>query len=460
MKIIVLNGSPKGELSVTMQYVAYLAKCYPQHEFNILHIAQRIRLIESQPAAFDEIIAQVRASDAVLWGFPLYILLVHAHYKRFIELIFERGAQESFAGKYAASLSTSIHFFDHTAHNYIHAICDDLDMRFVGSFSPDMNDLMKEKGRQQLAQFGEEFIQAVEGQAITQRAYAPLTYRDFTYQPGLPPAPRVASGKKVVILHDENDPHSNLAKMVARVQANFSGDVSLINLNSVKFKSSCQGCLQCGSAYHCAYEGKDEFIEFYRSTVMTADVLIFAGRMRDRYLSSRWKTLFDRAFFNTHTPVLGGKQIAWIISGPLSQVPNLREILQAYFELQGANLVGLLSDESGTSSELDAMLDRLAANSLGYALSGASRPKTFLGVGGINIFRDDIYGRMRLVFAADHRAYQRTGIYKTFPQSDLSAWLLNTFITPVVNLKPIRRKFDAMVNKQMVQPLKQLVEKT
>ncbi len=39
MNITVLNGSPKGELSVTMQYVAYLAKLYPQHEFNILQEA-------------------------------------------------------------------------------------------------------------------------------------------------------------------------------------------------------------------------------------------------------------------------------------------------------------------------------------------------------------------------------------------------------------------------------------
>ena len=72
---------------------------------------------------------------------------MHAHYKRFIELVFERGAQAAFAGKYAASLSTSIHFFDHTAHNYIHAICDDLGMRFVESFSPDMTDLLNEEGR-------------------------------------------------------------------------------------------------------------------------------------------------------------------------------------------------------------------------------------------------------------------------------------------------------------------------
>ncbi len=87
MKIIVLNGSPKGELSVTMQYVAYLAKLYPQHEFNIVHIAQRIKRLENDRTAFDQVIDQVRAADAVLWGFPLYILIVHAHYKRFIELI-------------------------------------------------------------------------------------------------------------------------------------------------------------------------------------------------------------------------------------------------------------------------------------------------------------------------------------------------------------------------------------
>jgi hypothetical protein len=32
MKIIVLNGSPKGELSVTMQYVHYLQKVFPDNE--------------------------------------------------------------------------------------------------------------------------------------------------------------------------------------------------------------------------------------------------------------------------------------------------------------------------------------------------------------------------------------------------------------------------------------------
>jgi NAD(P)H-dependent FMN reductase len=73
----------------------------------------------------------VKKSDGVIWAFPLYVFLVCSQYKRFIELISERGAQKAFAGKYVTALSTSVHFFDNTAHNYIRGICDDLDMKYV-----------------------------------------------------------------------------------------------------------------------------------------------------------------------------------------------------------------------------------------------------------------------------------------------------------------------------------------
>jgi multimeric flavodoxin WrbA len=459
MNITVLNGSPKGDLSVTMQYVAYLAKIYPQHEFTILHVAQKIKHLEKDPAAFIEVIDQVRASDAVLWGFPLYILIVHAHYKRFIELIFERGVQSAFAGKYTAALSTSIHYFDHTAHNYIRGICDDLGMRFVDSFSADMHDLMKPAGRQQLTQFGQQFLDAVQNQTPTQRRYPPLTYREFPYQPELACVPVQTAGKKVVILHDETQPDSNLAKMVTRCRDAVEGDVTVVNIHDIDIKASCLGCIECGGNNRCAYTGKDGFIEFYKSTVMAADVIIYAGRMVDRYLSSRWKMFFDRAFFNTHTPALVGKHVAFIISGPFSQVPNLMEIFDGFFEFQGANVVGVVSDETGDSAALDRLLDSLMVHALANARVGYVRPQTFLGVGGMEIFRDDIYGRLRLVFAADHRAYRRIGLYKTFPQAQLGTVLLNTFVAPLVNLRFIRERFDKMIKTQMVQPLKQLVAK-
>jgi multimeric flavodoxin WrbA len=460
MKIIVLNGSPKGEVSVTLQYVNYLAKKYPQHEFKTLHIAQRIKRIESDPQTFADIIEQVRSADGVLWAFPLYILLIHAHYKRFIELLFERGATAAFSGKYAATLSTSIHYFDHTAHNYMRGICDDLGMRFVSMHSAEMYDLEKESGQEQLLQFGKHFFNTIQSQAPTQRLYAPIHAQPFSYAPTAPVGKTIpTNGKKVVIVHDSQSPDSNLNKMVDRTRTALDGYVNVINLNAIDMKASCQGCLQCGSNYECAYEGKDGFIEFYRSTVMDADVVIFAGTIKDRYLSSRWKMLFDRAFFNTHTPVLGGKQMAYLISGPFSQIPNLQEVLQGYAEFQASNLVGFISDEVNSSTELDQLIDQLVSNCMAFSQSGYTAPMTFLGVGGMKVFRDDVWSKLRFVFQADHKAYQRLGIYQTFPQNDVRSNLMNTFVTPIFKVKRLRQEFDKRIKPNMIITLKQVVEK-
>jgi len=153
MKIVVLNGSPKGDVSVTMQYVHYIQKRFPGHELKILNISQRIRKIERSEEAFQEILNEIRSADAVLWATPVYVFLVPAQYKRFIELLAEREAGAVFEGKYCAALTTSIHFYDHTAHNYLHAVSDDLNMRFLGSHSADMSDLRREGGREKLLIF-------------------------------------------------------------------------------------------------------------------------------------------------------------------------------------------------------------------------------------------------------------------------------------------------------------------
>jgi multimeric flavodoxin WrbA len=245
---------------------------------------------------------------------------------------------------------------------------------------------------------------------------------------------------------------TDLAKMVARCRSAFAGEVTVVDINELDMKGDCLGCIECGGDYHCAYTGKDEFIEFYRSTVMTADVLVYAGRMVDRYLSARWKTFFDRSFFNTHTPGLTGKQVALVISGPLSQNQNLMEIFEGYFQFQSADLAGVVSDESGDSADLERLLDGLMERALAFSQAGYVHPQTFLGVGGMMIFRDDIYGRLRIAFAADHRAFRRLGLYKTFPQRELGTRAQNVFVAPILNLSHVRRRFDKMIKKQMVQP--------
>ena len=46
MKILVINGSPKGEYSITLQTVRYLGQQYPDQTFEVLHVGARIRSYE------------------------------------------------------------------------------------------------------------------------------------------------------------------------------------------------------------------------------------------------------------------------------------------------------------------------------------------------------------------------------------------------------------------------------
>lgn len=332
MKIAVLNGSPKGQISVTMQYVHFLQLKFPETEFKIFDIALKINKLEKDNKEFQETIGEIISSDAVLWAFPLYFFLVCSQYKRFIELIFERNEALAFHGKPAAALTTSINFFDHTAHNYINAICDDLVMKYFGSYSAEMSDMHKFRERQRLTTFGELFITAIKDGAPAIRNHKPLIAREDVYEPAQP-ASVETGGKKVLIVVDDLGTSPNLRKMVGNLQKTFSPAAELVQLKDIDIKGGCLGCMQCGMENICVYEGKDGFIDFFNQRVKTADILFFAGAISDRFLSSLWKCFFDRSFFNGHTPVLKEKQVGFVICGPFSQINNLREILTAYVEM-------------------------------------------------------------------------------------------------------------------------------
>lgn len=46
MKILVLNASPKGKFSTTLQTALYLQALHPEHEFTFLPVGQRIKSYE------------------------------------------------------------------------------------------------------------------------------------------------------------------------------------------------------------------------------------------------------------------------------------------------------------------------------------------------------------------------------------------------------------------------------
>jgi multimeric flavodoxin WrbA len=457
MKITILNGSPKGDLSVTLQYINFIHKKNPELELSVHHVSQKIKSIEKKEKSFEKIINDVRDSDAVWWSVPIYVCLIPSQYKRFIELIWEKGAEKAFRDKYTAVITTSIHFYDSTGNNYMHSICDDLNMKYVDFFSPDMYDLLVEEHRAKLLLFAENFIDAVNNKVPVSKSFNPAIHRDFDYAPGKSDTRVDTGNKKILVLTDSSEADTNLSMMIRRFMDSFSSEVELADLSNINIIGGCLGCIECGFDNRCAYTGKDDFIDFYNDKVKTADIVVYAGTIKDRYLSSTWKQFFDRRFFNTHIPTQTAKQIAYLISGPLSQIPNLKEIISALAEMDQANLSGIVTDEFGESKDINALLQNLANKLVSDAEKEYIRPITFLGVGGRKIFRDDIWGRLRFPFIADHDYYEKHGLYD-FPNVDPDANKFSLDMIEAIKDPEAKEMIRKMIKTQMVEPHKKVVE--
>jgi len=84
------------------------------------------------------------------------------------------------------------------------------------------------------------------------------------------------------------------------------------------------------------------------------------------------------------------------------------------------------------------------------------KPITFLGEGGKKIFRDDIYGRNRFVFQADHEYYESHGYYDSFPQNDERAKKLNAKLIPLFKIDKVRKKIN--MKQEFLRPFKKVLE--
>jgi len=102
MKVLVLNGSPKGKYSVTLQTVLFWEKKFPEHKFQVLHVGQRIRSFEKDFSAAAEAIT---AADLIIFSYPVYTFIAPSQLHRFIELLKASGLD--LAGKFATQITTS-----------------------------------------------------------------------------------------------------------------------------------------------------------------------------------------------------------------------------------------------------------------------------------------------------------------------------------------------------------------
>jgi hypothetical protein len=325
-------------------------------------------------------------------------------------------------------------------------------MRWTGSFMAKMDDLLIEKHQEELVRFGQDFLTTAQQHPAIRRTYPPITSTRPDYKSAGIPMPLDCGDTRVVILSDAA-PGSNLEKMTMRLASSFGKAASLVPIDDAKMNGGCLGCCRCAFDNTCVYT--DGFSEFWKETVLPADIIIFAGTVKDRYLSAEFKQVFDRSFFMGHIPAFAGKQVGFLIQGPVAQCATLQEILRAYPSLQGANPVGVVSDEDGIAMAVDELIDSLAARCLRLSKSGYVAPGGFPAVAGHKIFRDDIWAEMRAFFRADHAYYTKHGLYD-FPQSDLRQRLSTTFLSLLLSIPSVRVSAQKEMKKHMIEPFEKV----
>ncbi len=226
------------------------------------------------------------------------------------------------------------------------------------------------------------------------------------------------------MLTDEYQKDGNLSRMIEVFLASYPNAVEVIDINTFPYEGACQGCLRCELVGEC--DRKDGFQVFYQDLVNSCDVLVHAMNLEGRFLKPVWKLFLDRTFANGHRTSMMGKHSAYLVSGPLYQLPNVRQFLEGKDRVGKENSMGIVSDEERDSERLQALLSDLASRLDRASRAGYQKGVNFLGVGGMKIFRDLIFG-MRGVVRDDHRFYKERKLYD-FPQKDIKNQLFNIFM--------------------------------
>ncbi len=442
MQILVLNGSPKGKNSITLQTTHYLAALHKEHKFKILHVGQSIKALEKNFAPARKALEE---ADILLFSYPVYTFIAPCQLHRFIELIKESGIDLS--GKFATQLTTSKHFYDITAHRYIQDICGDLGLKYIRGLSADMDDLTTKKGQQQAVDFFRYLMWSVENDSFepVSAISTPAKHRPVD----VIESREEKTGDIVIVTDCEPDNHQ-LQNMIERFRAVMPRATRVVNIREYPLRGGCLGCFNCAVTGKCIYT--DGFDEFLRNQIQTAESIVYAFTVRDHSMGARFKMYDDRNFCNGHRTVTIGMPIGYLISGNYSEEVNLQTVVEARAQVGGNFLAGVATDEVDPNTAIDQLAKRLC-----YALeSKYVPPQNFYGVGGMKVFRDLIW-LMQGMMRADHKFYKAHGQYD-FPQKQWPKMLAMYAVGAMLASPKLKSKIGSKMNEGMLMPYKKVLD--
>ena len=443
MNILVVNGSPKGDYSITLQTCKFLELKYPCHSFDYINAGAKSKSLEKDFTPAKE---KLLKADLIIFSYPVYTFIAPCQLHSFIALMKKNGVDV--AGKWATQITTSKHFYDVTAHTYVKENCFDMGLRYINGLSADMDDLTKEHGQKDACRFFDYVLWCIDNNISEDSSN--IYSADELNAATIPERSVENKSGDIVIVTDATEDDVNLNSMINRFSAVSEMKTRVLNLNDIKIKGGCLGCFNCAVSGECVY--KDGFSEVLRNNIQTADAIVYAFSIKDHSMGVTFKMYDDRQFCNGHRSVTMGMPVAYLVSGHYKNENNLRMILEGRSEVGGNFLCGVATDEYDTDNQIDTMAKKLV-----YAIKNKhTAPANFLGVGGMKIFRDLVY-QMRGMMKADHKFYKEHNLYD-FPHKHKVMSYAMYLVGGMLGSDKTKAKMGNKMNEGMLMPYTKLLD--
>lgn len=424
MNVLVINGSPKTDNSITLQTVLYIQKKNPEDNFTFINVATHLQAFEID---FRETVKMIYDADLILFSYPVYSGSVPANLYRFLELM--KDNHLFLAAKYFTQITSSEKYMDVTAHSFVQQNCQEMKLRCIKGFSAQRTDLLTPEGQKEADDFFKYVKYCYDNDIYESPADPPKVYkgtRSFVPRKQVDRMPG-----KISVLTDCKESDITLRSMIDRFRAQSPYALEVYNLLEQDIKGGCTGCLKCIRNGKCVY--KDSFSSLYND-FMSSNAVIFAFSIQNHFMSLHFKKYFERTFVAGCRNIKKGLPLAFIVSGPLDDEASLRMWMEAYADSQQAFLAGIATDQKQPDSELDAIVKRIS-----YAVEhNYNASRFFYNQAYHKIHRDFMFlkqGERK----SDHRYYKDNNLYD-FPQKQRGE-RISSYVTGFLMSIPFVKKF-------------------
>jgi len=453
MKIVVLNGSPNGNQSVSLQYFHYISRHFSQNNHTVFNIG--INFSKKPEIDNSDLKNKIEEADLILWVFPVFFFNVPSQMKHFIETVIDTDLKDFFKGKYASCITSSIKLSDVTAHKYMHIISEYLGMHYIDGYSAERSDIFVNKERKRILNFATLLFKSVLEKVNTFPAFsfyqpsANLTkikddfYSDLNIE---------IKGQTLLLYHSDisgSDPQRINTGFKNLIKSSYiSADLAEYN-----FKP-CMGCFKCGYDNECHI--KDGFAAFFNENVKKSDNLIFIIPAKDAFIAAEWKGFFDRMFFNNHIMVLKNVKMGFVLYGQSINKDLTYSLLEMFAASQGAQLtdVVFLEDaEREVDIKLLVLLKKIKLNeNINY-----QKPLSFYNIAFEKIIKSYVKLDLAPVFYADSKFYCKLSMSRFFIV--IYMFFRNIFIGFIFLFPVLRKTFYKNINPYTIKKMTKIIER-